>query len=89
LVNTSRGAVVDEAALADALDKGHLAGAYLDVFEAEPLPPESELWSIPNLLITPHTADNISGWPAKFAELFVENLALWLDGKPLRNVVVP
>ncbi len=89
LLNTSRGPVVDESALAEALRSGHIAGAYLDVFETEPLSPESELWSIANLLITPHTSDNIVGWPGKFAELFVENLALWLAERPMRNVVVP
>jgi phosphoglycerate dehydrogenase-like enzyme len=88
LVNTSRGSVVDQSALADALASGHIAGAYLDVFETEPLPPESRLWSIANLLITPHTADNIEGWPGKFTELFVDNLELWLAGRPLRNVVM-
>jgi phosphoglycerate dehydrogenase-like enzyme len=88
LVNTSRGPVVDESALADALRREHIAGAYLDVFATEPLPSESELWNLPNLLITPHSADNIGGWPGKFAELFVDNLARWLDRQPLRNVII-
>ena len=89
LVNTSRGPVVDEAALIDALRSGHLAGAYLDVFETEPLPAESPLWSMPNVLITPHSADNIHGWPRRFAELFADNLDRWRAGEPLLNRVTP
>ena len=89
LVNTSRGAVVDEAALIDALRSGHLGGAYLDVFETEPLPAESPLWTMPNVLVTPHASDNIVGWPRRFAELFADNLARWRAGEPLLNVVSP
>ena len=89
LVNTSRGPVVDEAALVDALRSGHLAGAYLDVFETEPLSPESPLWDIPNVLITPHASDNIHGWPRRFAALFADNLERWRAGEPLLNVVAP
>ena len=89
LVNTSRGAVVDEAALIDALRSGHLGGAYLDVFETEPLPAESPLWSMPNVMITPHASDNIVGWPRRFAELFADNLERWRAGEPLLNPVSP
>ena len=89
LVNTSRGAVVDEAALIDALRSGHLGGAYLDVFETEPLPAESPLWTMPNVLVTPHASDNIVGWPRRFAELFADNLERWRSGEPLLNVVSP
>ena len=89
LANTSRGAVVDEAALIDALRSGHLGGAYLDVFETEPLPAESPLWAMPNVLITPHASDNIVGWPRRFAELFADNLERWRSGEPLLNVVSP
>ena len=87
LLNTSRGAVVDEAALVDALRSGHLGGAYLDVFATEPLPAESPLWSMPNVLVTPHASDNIVGWPRRFAELFADNLERWLAGEPLLNRV--
>ena len=87
LLNTSRGAVVDEAALIDALRSGHLGGAYLDVFETEPLPAESPLWSMPNVLLTPHASDNIVGWPRRFAELFADNLERWRAGEPLLNPV--
>ena len=89
LVNTSRGPVVDETALIDALRSGHLAGAYLDVFETEPLPAESPLWTMPNVLITPHASDNIHGWPRRFAMLFADNLDRWRAGEPLLNVVMP
>ena len=87
LVNTSRGPVVDEAALVHALRSGHLAGAYLDVFETEPLPADSALWTMPNVLITPHSSDNIRGWPRRFAALFADNLERWRAGEPLLNLV--
>ena len=89
LVNTARGGVVDEAALIDALRSGHLAGAYLDVFETEPLPPESPLWAMPNVLITPHASDSIVGWTRRFAALFADNLDRWRAGEPLVNRVTP
>ena len=79
----------DGAALIDALRSGHLGGAYLDVFETEPLPAESPLWTMPNVLVTPHASDNIVGWPRRFAELFADNLARWRAGEPLLNVVSP
>ena len=89
LINTSRGAVLDEAALIEALRSGRLGGAYLDVFETEPLPAESPLWSMRNVLITPHASDNIAGWPRRFAALFADNLDRWRDGEPLLNPVTP
>lgn len=87
LMNTSRGGVVDTAALVGALQSGYLAGAYLDVFEEEPLPTSSALWSLDNVLLTPHAADNISGWPVEFARYFGDNLERWQEGEPLGNVV--
>lgn len=86
-LNTARGGHVVEADLIAALDSGHLAGAYLDVFATEPLPPESPLWSTPNLLISPHVADGVADWEARFAALFAENLENWRAGRPLRKVV--
>ncbi|HVI88773.1 MAG TPA: D-2-hydroxyacid dehydrogenase [Dongiaceae bacterium] len=85
LVNTSRGGVVDEPALIGALQAGHLGGAYLDVFATEPLPPESPLWTIPNVLITPHVSDSVSNWQILFADFFAENLERWRNGAELRN----
>jgi phosphoglycerate dehydrogenase-like enzyme len=87
LINVSRGALVDEAALADALRRRQIGGAALDVFEEEPLPPESPLWDLDNVLITPHSAaltDKL--WDRHFA-LIAENLRRFTAGSPLVNVV--
>ncbi len=85
LVNIARGAVVNEAALMEALETRRLAGAILDVFAAEPLPPHHPLWRMDNVVITPH----ISGpsTPDEIAPVFNDNLARYLAGKPLRHVV--
>jgi D-2-hydroxyacid dehydrogenase (NADP+) len=89
LINTARGAVVDAEALTEALRAQHLRAAYLDVFDEEPLPPSSPLWDLKNLLITPHVADNIEGWPRLFAERFADNLERWRAGKPLLSQIRP
>ncbi len=87
LVNISRGGLVDEDALADALRSGRLAGAALDVFRHEPLGPESRLWDVPNLLITPHTSGfRRDHWDAA-VDLFAENLRRFERGEALLNVV--
>jgi phosphoglycerate dehydrogenase-like enzyme len=87
LLNTARGPVVEEAALLDALRSGRLGGAYCDVFETEPLPPESPLWAEERLLITPHASDNVTDWPQRFARFFGDNLERWLKDEPLENVI--
>ena len=86
LINISRGGIVDEAALVDALSEGRLAGAVLDVFETEPLPRESPLWSLPNVVITPHTGD-IRGSRSRVAELFCRNFERFRAGQSLENSV--
>jgi phosphoglycerate dehydrogenase-like enzyme len=88
-VNVGRGGVVDEPALVDALRERRIAGAVLDVFAAEPLPDSSPLWTLPNVLVTPHAAALSARENERIVELFVDNLRRYLDGRPLRNVVEP
>ncbi len=84
LVNVARGALVDEEALMDALGKGTLRAAMLDVTTEEPLPPDSALWTAPNLFITPHVSGNTpESWDWE-VEFFCRNLELYLDGSPER-----
>ncbi|MHC5777779.1 D-2-hydroxyacid dehydrogenase [Nostoc sp.] len=87
LINVGRGAVVDESALTKALTEGWIAGAGLDTVSIEPLPPESPLWSLPNLLITPHTSAISPALKGRIAALFLDNLERYRAGQPLRNVV--
>jgi phosphoglycerate dehydrogenase-like enzyme len=89
LVNVGRGAVVDEDALVDALREGSLAGAALDVFAVEPLPEESPLWELPNVLLAPHTMALSVHENERIVELFCDNLRRYLRGEPLRNRVDP
>jgi D-2-hydroxyacid dehydrogenase (NADP+) len=89
VVNVGRGALVEEAALAAALAEGRLAGAALDVFEVEPLPAESPLWQMPNVIVTPHSSGTSPNNHARAGELFVENVARYVRGEPLRYEVRP
>jgi phosphoglycerate dehydrogenase-like enzyme len=86
-VNVGRGSTVDEAALIRALQEGTIAGAALDVFEREPLPEDSPLWDLPNVIVSPHMSADFAGWRETLVELFVENLSRYLTGRPLKNVV--
>jgi D-2-hydroxyacid dehydrogenase (NADP+) len=87
LINVSRGALVDEGALVDALRQNRIGGAALDVFEQEPLPPESPLWDMPNVLITPHSAALTERlWERHYA-MISDNLGRFMAGKPLQGVV--
>lgn len=85
VVNLARGAVIDEAALTSALASGHLTGAALDVFTIEPLPDDSPLWDLPNVLISPHSASTAAQENAALTDLFIDNLQRYLDGRQLRN----
>ena len=87
LVNVGRGPAVDEAALVEALRAGRLRGAALDVFETEPLPAASPLWSLPNVLLSPHCADNVPGWVEGAMRVFLRNLERFRAGEPFEHVV--
>ena len=88
LINVARGKVVDEPALVAALHDGQIAGAGLDCFVEEPLPPDSPLWSFPNVLVTPHSAGETSRYEANVIEILTENLARLDRGDELRNGIV-
>ncbi len=85
--NIARGKIVDEVALTELLHSGHLAGAGLDVFAEEPLPKENPLWSMPNVLITPHCAGSLPNYRERALEIFLENLRRLYLGRPLLNTV--
>ncbi len=85
LIDVSRGGIVDHAALIEALKDKKLAGAALDVFPEEPLPAESPLWKMPNVLLTPHISGNTAFYDERAVELFAENLDRYLSGLPLYN----
>jgi len=85
LINVARGRVCDESALYAALKSGQLGCAYLDVFEKEPLPAESPLWDLPNVILTPHNASASAGNERRAAEMFLLNLEKWARGEPLLN----
>jgi phosphoglycerate dehydrogenase-like enzyme len=89
LLNVARGSLVDQGALLRALRKGHLGGAVLDTLWEEPLPPDSPLWDVPGLIITPHTSWSSGRVLDRSIELFCENLARYRDGLELLNVVDP
>ncbi len=87
LVNVARGRIVEEAALISALQTGRLGGAVLDVFDREPLDPSSALWSLPNVLISPHCSGVRPDHWEKVIDLFSENLRRFQLGEPLLNTV--
>lgn len=90
LINMARAAVVDYDALAEKLRRGELSGAILDVFDPEPLPADSPLWTTPNLIITPHvSSDDAEAYIRRTLDLVFANAARFLAGRPLRNRVRP
>ncbi len=89
LINVGRGELIDEPALIDALRRRAIRGAALDVFETEPLPASHPFWSMPQVLLSPHSADRVDGWLDQTMALFLDNLGRFVRGEPLDNVVDP
>ena len=87
IINIGRGEIIDETAMIEALHSGRLGGAYLDVFEKEPLPAESPLWDLPNVIISPHNSAAASGNDERVYQLFVANLGRWQVKQALANEV--
>ncbi len=89
IINIARGAVMDYAAMTEALKNGHLRGASLDVFATEPLPATDPLWDMSNVIISPHSASTADTENAKITRLFCDNLKHYLAGEPLQNMLDP
>ena len=87
IMNVGRGPVIDEAARVEALSSKRIRGAALDVFEVEPLPQDSPLWVLDNVLMSAHTADHTKDWLEDAVNVFMDEFARWKNGKPLKNVV--
>ena len=87
IVNVARGEVIVEAAMEAALASGQLGGAFLDVFEHEPLHADSTLWRHPNVIVTPHSAGQSAGHATRVATIFSNNLKRWLNGRPLQHAI--
>ncbi len=87
LINIARGTIVDEEALISALRSGHLGGAALDVFEKEPLPPDSPLWDMPRVIVSPHSASTADTENGKLTDIFIDNIHRYLEGRALRNLL--
>lgn len=87
IINISRGQIIDELSMIKALESRQIAGAGLDVFAVEPLPQDSRLWNMPNVIISPHVAASMDGYAELATELFCENLRRYITGKTLLNVV--
>jgi phosphoglycerate dehydrogenase-like enzyme len=86
-LNVGRGNTVDEPALVAALERGTIAGAALDVFETEPLPAESPLWTMPGVIVSPHISGDADGWEERVVRVFADNARRWVRGERLVNVV--
>jgi phosphoglycerate dehydrogenase-like enzyme len=87
LINVTRGGIIDEPALVDALKAGQIAGAGLDVTEKEPLPADSPLWDAPNFILTPHRAGASQHRPRKVFEFFMQNLNRYVNGQKPVNII--
>jgi phosphoglycerate dehydrogenase-like enzyme len=88
LVNVARGRVVDEAALVEVLKSGAIAGAGLDCFHEEPLPPSSPLWGMASVIVTPHSAGETRRYESNVVDILLDNLERLYRGEPLRNQIV-
>ena len=89
VINNSMGTIMVQDDLVRALEEGHLGGAALDVFEEEPLPENSPLWEMDNVLVSPHSASCAEFEDVNMTDLFIDNMRRYLDGLPLRNVIDP
>ncbi len=89
LINIGRGEVMDEAAFIEAIRSGHLAGAALDAHRQEPLPADSPIWDLPNVIVSPHNASASSGNEKRVAEMFIANFGHWIRKEPMFNVQHP
>jgi phosphoglycerate dehydrogenase-like enzyme len=87
LYNVGRGDTVDEPALVEALRTGGIAGAALDVFHEEPLPPDHPFWAMPNVIVSPHVCGDFEDWEMDVVRIFVANARRWVAGEPLANIV--
>ena len=87
LINVARGEVIDQLAMIEALQRGTIAGAGLDVFDPEPLPAESPLWDMANVIITPHNSGSVERYAERATSIFIANLSRYLAGEPLSHVV--
>jgi phosphoglycerate dehydrogenase-like enzyme len=86
LINIGRGEVMDEGAFIDAIKSGHLGGAHLDAHHQEPLPADSPLWDLPNVIVSPHNASASNGNERRSAAIFIANFGRWARGEPLVNI---
>jgi phosphoglycerate dehydrogenase-like enzyme len=87
LINVARGDLVDEEALIEALQAARIGGAALDVYSQEPLPLESPLWKLPNVILSPHVAGFSEHYDERATDVFAENLRRFVAGEPLLNLV--
>lgn len=89
IINISRGQLIDQAAFYESLSNHTIGGACLDVFETEPLPKDDPMWDLDNVIISPHSASTVQTENALLVDLFLENLASWREGRPMRNLFNP
>lgn len=87
LINIARGAIIDEAALLESLQHTTIAGAALDTFEQEPLPPDHPFWTMPNVIVSPHHSGSSPRWMERMIDVFIDNVQRFMNDEELRNVV--